>query len=310
MSQLKARCPGKVILTGEHSVLYQQPALALAVDCYSYADATLTQSNCCVSLPDLALTETFSQIDALQQSIEHTYQDFLAGKQNLPICSPAQLVALAAGQNSNIQVTSKLPLGSGMGSSASVIGATLKAMEPNSDNQALVQRAQQLENYQHGRSSGLDVRTCLLGGLQSLHSEAPVNPVIPAMHILFTGQPAASTGEVVEHVRHHAHDAIWQDFGGVSHAITESLAQRFDEQQFFAAIKENHRLLRQIGVVPEAVTSLINRIERQGGCAKIAGAGSHKGDAGGIVIAWGLTRVPDGVRHITANPDFSGATQL
>ena len=55
------------------------------------------------------------------------------------------------------------------------------------------------------------------------------------------------------------------------------------EQELIAAVRENHRLLVGIGVVPESVQHLVSEIEAQGGAAKICGAGSIRGDSAGIV---------------------------
>ncbi|MEM1378679.1 MAG: GHMP kinase, partial [Pseudomonadota bacterium] len=53
-----------------------------------------------------------------------------------------------------------------------------------------------------------------------------------------------------------------------------------------AAIKENNRLLRHIGVVPDATNEIIHAIETAGGAAKISGAGASSGDKGGIVLVY------------------------
>jgi mevalonate kinase len=51
-----------------------------------------------------------------------------------------------------------------------------------------------------------------------------------------------------------------------------------------ALIRENHRLLVQIGVVPEKVQRFISAVEARGGAAKICGAGAISGNAGGTLL--------------------------
>jgi len=49
-------------------------------------------------------------------------------------------------------------------------------------------------------------------------------------------------------------------------------------------IRENNRLLQDIGVVPQRVRQFIEEIEQWGGSAKVCGAGSVTGDKGGVVL--------------------------
>ena len=49
-------------------------------------------------------------------------------------------------------------------------------------------------------------------------------------------------------------------------------------------MRENHRLLTRIGVVPGPVQQFINDVEHGGGAAKICGAGAVAGDKGGVVM--------------------------
>jgi mevalonate kinase len=56
-------------------------------------------------------------------------------------------------------------------------------------------------------------------------------------------------------------------------------------------MRENHKLLSTIGVVPEKVQSFIATIEEIGGAAKISGAGSVRGSSGGTLVAIADTRI-------------------
>jgi hypothetical protein len=49
------------------------------------------------------------------------------------------------------------------------------------------------------------------------------------------------------------------------------------------SVRENHRLLCEIGVVPTRVKKMIEAIEALGGAAKICGAGSVTGENAGVV---------------------------
>jgi mevalonate kinase len=99
---------------------------------------------------------------------------------------------------------------------------------------------------------------------------------------IYTGTPLSSTGECVDRVRQQfTHSEIWQEFAAITrqwHAATAA-----DRS---ALLRENHRLLCRLGVVPGAVQRLIQQIEVLGGAAKISGAGSIRGEAAGLVLAW------------------------
>ncbi|WP_119394559.1 mevalonate kinase family protein [Salinibius halmophilus] len=310
MSRLTARCPGKLIITGEHSVVYQQPAIALAVCRYSYASWQPSTSNALdVCLTDLDQQAHFANPANLNAQLAARHQAFLADQHPLPLCSATELVGATSTTGGTLAVRSELPTGSGMGSSASVIGACLKAQNADQKNVDLLAKATELENYQHGRSSGLDVRTCILGGVQTLNLNTRTQCDIPPALVIHTGPPKASTGEVVSFVRHQP-ASVWDDFGAVSQAIANAITNQFNQVDFFKAVKANHRLLCAIGVVPPAVQAIIKHIESLGGVAKIAGAGCHQGDQAGIIIAWGINKLDSKLPQFIAQPDWQGATLL
>ena len=98
-----------------------------------------------------------------------------------------------------------------------------------------------------------------------------------------TGSPDASTGESVAAVREvHGGSAIWDRFARVTRELERALPGG-NPAAVRALIRENHRLLVEIGVVPSRVAEFITAVESSGGAGKISGAGAVRGQAAGMV---------------------------
>lgn len=77
--------------------------------------------------------------------------------------------------------------------------------------------------------------------------------------------------------------SIGNDFSAVTNAFDQAL-QNEDREEIKNCIRQNHHLLRTIGVVPDKINNFIVDVEKLGGAAKICGAGSIRGDNGGAVL--------------------------
>jgi len=189
-----------------------------------------------------------------------------------------------------IQLHSNIPIGCGMGSSAATVLSTLRAIGHyfRVDFRPEWYQAYSLEaeNLQHGHASGVDTYISLHGGcarFQEGRAEKIPLPRMP-MHLVNTGTPITSTGECVTHVRERfSQSRIWEDFETITRAMEIALAQN-NIEEIQRLIRENHRLLSEIGVVPEKVQGFVADVEKWGAAAKICGAGACGGDNAGIVL--------------------------
>jgi mevalonate kinase len=150
----------------------------------------------------------------------------------------------------------------------------------------LFEIALKAENRQHGRSSGVDIAICLKNAPIFFEKGdiVELNLKIPSFTLLSTGKPAATTGESVAHTT-----AVFQKKPKLLEAfalVTRELAKPQKEERFLSLIRENHALLKEIGVVPKRVSQLIEEIEHLGGAAKITGAGSVKGECAGAILVF------------------------
>jgi hydroxymethylglutaryl-CoA synthase len=303
---MRVYAPGKVILSGEHSVVYGQPALAMAVN--RYATATITrekQSQVLFDLADLAHRShlTFGGLRDLKERIKRKYHRFIRGEYTIRdvLQKPFELAQVALGiitdshqlslpHGVKIHVQSDIPIGCGMGSSAATIVSVMHAVSsylqvPISD-EALYQLALEAENMQHGNSSGLDLRMAMHGGCVYTHGDQVQSRTVPAfpLYLINTGTPVSSTGQCVEATAaHFKSQQLCQDFGAVTNAMDQAMQQHsFSGMQ--QAIRDNHQLLVKIGVVPEKVQRFVSEVESIGAAAKICGAGAVLGDQAGAVL--------------------------
>lgn len=303
---MKVYAPGKLILSGEHAVVYGQPALAMAVN--RYVIATVTRERLPQILLDLSDLAHHSRLSVhalrhLKNKIKNKYHRFISGDFSIRevLQKPFELAQFALGvfteslnlslpHGVKIHVTSDIPLGCGMGSSAatilSVMVATSTYLHIPLSQDALFKLALETENMQHGHSSGLDLRVALQGGclyMQGQMIEQRPVPSLRNMYLVNTGTPLTTTGQCVEKVATHFQgNQLGEEFAAVTRMMDAALKQQSD-QQVLAAIRENHRLLIKIGVVPEKVQRFITEIETLGGSAKICGAGATMGDQAGVV---------------------------
>ncbi|QKI88669.1 mevalonate kinase [Thiomicrorhabdus xiamenensis] len=330
MSQpLTAFCqvPSKLILCGEHSVLYGSTALSLAVDLpttcqIEFSASAQNESRFQIDLPDLNVHSETSEKQWRQelQEINKRHHAFQSEPQQAPapLTHPQQLILLCLQQIDRIhplpsglwqiKIHSENWLGRGMGSSAAVILATLQGIarivQLELSHERLLQIATEVECYQHGQSSGLDPATLLAktvieykipGLLEPLNlSEFPLQA-----WLIDTGQPVSNTGQCVLKVREHFadNDALWHEFAQVVQQI--KLAWQNNQQtEFVEGIRHNQRLLEQIGVVPTKIRTFIRELDNLSAhaCAKVCGAGAVQGDAAGVLVYFG-EQAPDTLCH-------------
>lgn len=304
-----SRAPAKVILTGEHAVVYGAPAIALAVNRFATTEITADiEQGFLFILSDLRTTLrlTLTTLRKVRDRLLEAYRYFIEGKAGIRdvVKAPSDLFQYAllslieACQITplhglNIKISSTIPIGCGMGSSAATIVSFVKAIlhffHIDKGIEWVEKLILEVESFQHGRASGVDSFISLHGGcVRFCKDQKPVKLPLPLqpMWVIVTGTPESSTGECVSFVSEKwgRDQALWRDFEEVAKVFEKEL-QRNDTKALSSVMQENHRLLQTIGVVPDKVSRFIQEVELQGGAAKISGAGSIRGSTGGIVIA-------------------------
>lgn len=304
---MKAIAPGKLILSGEHAVVYDKPAIAMAID--RSAQSVVLPSDIAeevsFDLQDLSQSESFTirALHELKNRLAKNYRLFLEGKMGIRdvLYKPVELFQFAfitildglhlkAANGVRIQLHSNIPIGCGMGSSAATVLSVLRGVghyfRVEFRPEWYHAYSLEAENLQHGHASGVDTYISLNGGCARFQKGEAQKLPLPRMpmHLVHTGVPETTTGECVSRVRENFGDSnIWSEFEAVTNAMEKALATN-DIENIQDCIRENNRLLAGIGVVPSRVQEFISEVEKTGAAAKVCGAGAVAGDKGGIVM--------------------------
>jgi mevalonate kinase len=232
--------PGKIILSGEHSVVYGYPALLSAIN------------------KRLIIDE-------------------------------------------NLEIISNIPIGSGMGSSASYCVALsamkMKLKTGRINKNKVYEEAYLLEKMFHGNSSGADPAICTYGGYLYFRKESEkiktfskIKPKrnLPNIFLYNTGRPIETTGKMVERVWKKYQEntkQITNIFNNIE-KITKSFLKYLTKESIDVGplIKDNEKLLEELDVVSKKTKEIVEKIEKIGGSAKITGAGGKKEFSGLILI--------------------------
>ncbi len=306
IASIRAQAPAKIIITGEHSVVYGKRALAMAVDRYAYVEvAPLAAGNIAFDLRDLRHTasSTFQALRHLKESVLQSYSQFLRGELGIRqvLRKPGELLQYAfvsmldalqipLAKGLNISIHSDIPMGCGMGSSAAAIVCLLSALVHHLKlpikAEWLHSLSMEIEKLQHGKSSGIDTYMSLHGGMVRFQNGVAerISSSSASFMLVNTGSPLTSTGESVSHVANNfATASIWDEFDAIAAALENSLSLSY-RKEVKELIRHNHQLLVQIGVVPPKVQHFVAEVEARGDAAKICGAGAVGGDNAGVVL--------------------------
>ena len=235
---MRAVAPGKLILSGEHAVVYGRPALAMAVNRNAQAFVTMGGADETVSfdLPNLQTQQesfTLRTLRDFHARVERNYEEFLAGQLSIRdvLRKPVDLfqyafvtildgLHLKMGGGVNVRLNSNIPIGCGMGSSAATILSVLRGLghyyRVDFRPEWYARYSLEVENMQHGRASGLDTFVSMHGGCVRFQNgeaqELPL-PRVP-LYIVNTGQPQGTTGEAVAAVarRFGSRHPIWEQY--------------------------------------------------------------------------------------------------
>ncbi len=316
---VRAGAPGKIILAGEHAVVYGAPVVALAVAVRAHCEVrALAEPVVRLVLrdPDQMALCAVSGLEPLRNALDRRWASCMTGRMAISclLAHPGDLYfyalallrehapdAVMQDGGAEIVLDSQIPVGSGMGSSAATLAAVLAAVAETfrvnltrSDLCTMISRAERL---QHGCNSSIDPQVTVHGGMVRVgkgYRELREPPSISHWYLVHSGVPDVSTGECVSDVRHRLGSSdIWSEF----HQVVTELERAFlgrNTKDLKHYMHQNHQLLVDIGVVPTGVQSFIRELgTRYDAAGKISGAGAVRGEKAGCVLVYSELSISD-----------------
>ena len=277
-----ASAPGKIILFGEHAVVYGRPALAVPVT-EVQATARVEEASrpgVWVEAPDISLAADLASLPA-DQPLAAAIRGVLTA---LAIASPPPL---------KVFISSTIPVASGLGSGAAVSVALIRALsaflgQPLPDGRVSA-LAYEVEKLHHGTPSGID-NTVIAHALPVYFVRGePIEVLsvkVPFTIVIGDTGVAAPTREAVGDVRRlwetdkPRWEAVFDRIGEVARRARQAI-ESGSVSDLGSLMAENQSLLEQLTVSSPELERLISAGYRSGANgAKLSGGGR-----GGNMIA-------------------------
>lgn len=262
---------GKIVLLGEHAVVYGMPAIAAGISLGATARATPS------AVSSIRIAERQAQAgddSELMAALEQTCRVLGAGPQQ-------------------VEVDVTLPLGSGLGGSAAIGVAVSRALLATLGEAETAARvlagADAWERVFHGNPSGVDAAAAYAGGCIWFSKETGTEPLfvdVPLRLAICLAGPPASTKQMVESVQRLGErrpDLLGKSLAGIESLVKNAklCIQAGDMSGLGQLMNYNQMLLSGLFLsTPEIERACA--IAREAGAlgAKLTGAGG-----GGAVIA-------------------------
>lgn len=292
--------PGKIILFGEHAVVYGRPALAVPVtqvhaDVEIRAVSPLGSSDSAgiwIHAPNIGLHAELNTLPS-DHPLASVIHNFLFLSRTAPSPSGEGVRREGRFPDLNIQITSTIPVASGLGSGAAVTVALTRALASHlnfpMDAEQVNAFAYEIEKIHHGTPSGIDNTVVTYArpvyfikgqALETFTVGRPFTIVIGNTGI------SAPTKESVGAVRKlwEADQARWDnvfdEMGDIAFAARRVIEEGWTKM-LGALMDENHALLQDLTVSSPELDALVSAARQAGALgAKMSGGGR-----GGNMIA-------------------------
>ena len=297
---IRVSAPAKIILFGEHAVVYGQPAIAVPVsNLRAEAIADIHHDKLMIIARDLNdKVITFDGDDPLAETTRLTLKKLNA---NVP--------------NAKIIVSSNIPIASGLGSGAAITTAIVRALcnltQKELSNEEINSIVYEVEKIHHGTPSGIDNTVVVYEEAVYFVREQPIQHIdnTEALYLLIgnTGKSALTkiaVGDVRKLVEAEPQRfmPLIEQIGSIANVGRQAM-QRGDVQQLGQLMFDNHALLQQLTVSAPELDTLVKAAKQAGALgAKLSGGGR-----GGNMIALVTEATQSHVKQALIN---AGAVQV
>lgn len=277
----QSSAPGKIILFGEHAVVYGRPALAVPVT-QVHVDVEASDSSrpgIWIDAPDVNLHAELNTLpsDHPLASVIHNFL-FLARLSPFP--------------NLEIKITSTIPVASGLGSGAAVTVALTRALAAHCNfpmtEETINTFAYEIEKLYHGTPSGIDNTVVTYARPVYFIKGQPIETLKvgdPFTIVIGDTGISAPTKESVGDVRKlwEADQAKWNKIFDEVGKIARKAKWMIEQGQegLGELMNQNHRLLQEMTVSSSELDQFVSAANKAGALgAKMSGGGR-----GGNMIA-------------------------
>lgn len=306
MKKITYSTPGKIHFLGEHTVVHGKPAILAATNLRIYVAISSSSQHRQHRVLNSFKPKDYSssEKDASREAPYDSSEEVKRLRETVErvIIKRFKLKKLPAYVAS---INSKIPIGSGLGSSAASSAAYCAALldflkiEPTLE--LVNELAYECDKVFNGNPSGGDNTTVIYGGfiwyrkeLDFLKTFRPLpfklHKNIKQFYLIDSGKPAETTGELVGKVRIKLHESrikVQMVFDHQEQLVKElaTALKEGDELSLLKIIKEGEGNLEKLGVVGKKTKDIIRKVEKIGGAVKIMGGGGIK-DGAGMLLAY------------------------
>ena len=285
---MKVSAPAKIILFGEHFVVYENPAILAAINCRINIDVEIDKNNNNINFSS-------NLIDNSKFNLNLTNNSDIMKKKNFDPINNILKIILDKNPDLDfglkIKIESQIPVGIGLGSSAALCVALSGAINSLFDNyniQLILEQAIEAERYIHSNSSGADCVISANGGLIQYQKNKGFQDIQinePLCFVLINSKIKHSTGEMVQKVKKFRSSNLLEFNTIIKKAreiCEESVIElrRGNIENVGHLMERNQLLLEKIGVSNSNLNEIIRNCRKEDTIGtKLTGAGG-----GGSII--------------------------
>ena len=297
----------KLILFGEHAVVYGQPAIAIPlpnVRASAVVSIDISATSPVIEAKDLNITTSLNKKDKHTSTLHIFKAIDLFEKKIKTLPSSGWCLT----------VWSKIPFSRGLGSSAAISIAILRALAASQKIQfsanELIDLSYELEKFHHRTPSGIDNTVVALESPIIFQKDQNPENIIPKKFFFIVGDTGIGkkTSDVVNFVasnykkRSSQYDGIFQEIGLIS-TKGKGILVNGSAKKLGELMNENQLLLNKLGVSSAELDNLIKTAKNAGALgAKLCGAGK-----GGCMVA--LAKNADSAEVIANDLRKAGAVK-